>query len=105
MTDKTFRVCLCTKSTSSGINVLLQKFFSMLFGMLSLCCLVSSVVDHMLLISGGFLMVVHRLFWGYSLVTLCYFVVGGTASSSCYFVSSVVFLLFFHFLVYSVVYM
>ena len=75
------------------------KICSVLFGMLSLCCLVSSVVDHMLLISGGFLMVVHRLFWGYSLVTLCYFVMGGTASGSCCFVSSVAFLLFFCFFV------
>ena len=77
MTDKTFQVCLCAKSTSSGINLLLQKFaVYMLFGILSLCCLVSSVVDHMLLISGGFFMIVHMLFWGYSLVTLCYFVMG-----------------------------
>ena len=42
----------------------------MLFGMLSLCCLVWSVVDHMLLISGGFFMIVHMLFWGYPLVIL-----------------------------------
>ena len=60
----------------------------------------------MLLISGGFFMIVHMLFWGYSLVTL--FVIlswEGFASGLCCFVSSVAFLLFFHFLVYSVVYM
>ena len=38
------------KSTNSDINVLLHKICSMLFGMLSLCCLVWSVVDHMVLI-------------------------------------------------------
>ena len=39
-----------TKSTNSDINVLLHKICSMLFRMLSLCCLVWSVVDHMVLI-------------------------------------------------------
>ena len=62
------------------------KICSVLFGMLSLCCLVCSVVDHMLVISGGFFMVVYMLFQGYSLATLCYFVMGGFASGLCCFV-------------------
>ena len=62
-----------------------SKICSVLFGMLSLCCLVSSVVDHMLLISGGFFMVVH-IFWVYSLVILFFFFMGGFASGLCCFV-------------------
>ena len=52
----------------------------------------------MLLISGGVFMIVHMMFWGYS---LGYFIMGGIASGLCCLVSSVAFLLFFRFLVYS----
>ena len=76
-----------------------SKICSVLFGMLSLCCLVWSVVDHMLLISGGFFMVVH-IFWGYSLVILCFcFFHGGICLWFMLFCLSVAFLLFFHILV------
>ena len=83
MTDKTFQVCLCAKSTSSDINVLLPKSAVCYSG----CCLVL-----LGLVSSGshasycFFMVVYMLFQGYSLATLCYFVMGGFASGLCCFV-------------------
>ena len=76
-----------------------SKICSVLFRMLSLCCLVSSVVDHMLLISGGVFMIVRVLFWGHSVVI---FLMGGFASGLAMllcFISS--FLVIALFLVYS----
>ena len=52
---------LC-KEHNQGHQCATYKICSMLFRMLSLCCLISSVVDHMLLISGVVFMIVHMLF-------------------------------------------
>ena len=75
-----------------------SKIFQCVFQMVSLCCLVSSVVDHMLLVSDGVIMVVH-IFWGYSLVILCSFFHGGNCLWFILFCLSVAFLLFFCFFV------
>ena len=101
MTDKTFWVCLCAKSTSSAWHqCAASKICSVSFGMLSLYCLVWSVVDHMLLIASLWLFTCFRV------TLLLHFVILSWGILSLVHVVClwVVFLLFFHFLVYSLWY-
>ena len=102
-----YSVCFCIKSTRWQLLVIFTKLAVCYLGYspFVLCYFVLLVVDHLLsgcfLISGGFFMVVHMLFWGYSLVILFALFHWGFASGSCCcFLSSVAFFLFFQLSVY-----